>query len=126
LALTNRLTAREAEIAGLVAAGKSNRAIAEALSLSERTVEHHVRSILAKLETDSRVGIANALRHVDPQKRADADESPVGSELPLQLTSFVNRDEELRRSQPWCGRIGSALEGAIALALEATHVSLEA
>jgi non-specific serine/threonine protein kinase len=44
-----RLTRREHEIADLIAGGSSNRAIAERLSLSERTVEHHAASLYAKL-----------------------------------------------------------------------------
>jgi DNA-binding CsgD family transcriptional regulator len=54
----NELTRREREIAELVAQGRSNRAIAEALVLSERTVETHVASILAKLDLDSRAEVA--------------------------------------------------------------------
>jgi DNA-binding CsgD family transcriptional regulator len=42
------LTAREREVAGLVAQALSNREVARTLVLSERTVESHVRSILAK------------------------------------------------------------------------------
>ena len=46
------LTAREREIAGLVAQGRSNRAVAEQLVLSERTVESHMRGILGQLGPD--------------------------------------------------------------------------
>ncbi len=52
------LTAREREVARLVAAGKSNRAIAAELVLSERTVESHVTNILGKLGFTSRTQIA--------------------------------------------------------------------
>jgi DNA-binding CsgD family transcriptional regulator len=52
------LTARERDVAHLLAQGKSNREIAETLVLSERTVENHVGNILAKLGFDSRSQIA--------------------------------------------------------------------
>jgi DNA-binding NarL/FixJ family response regulator len=52
------LTAREAEVARLVADALSNRQIADRLVLSERTVETHVRSILAKLGFTTRTEIA--------------------------------------------------------------------
>jgi DNA-binding CsgD family transcriptional regulator len=48
------LTAREREVAGLVAQALSNREVARTLVLSERTVESHVRSILAKTGLTSR------------------------------------------------------------------------
>jgi DNA-binding CsgD family transcriptional regulator len=53
-----QLTAREREIAGLLADGLANRAIAERLVLSERTVEAHVRNILAKLGLTNRTQVA--------------------------------------------------------------------
>ena len=48
------LTAREAEVLGLVAEGLTNRAIAERLVLSENTVIRHVANIFAKLGVKSR------------------------------------------------------------------------
>ena len=52
------LTAREREVAALIAAGKSNREIAEALVLSERTIETHVSSIFSKLGFGARAQVA--------------------------------------------------------------------
>jgi predicted ATPase/DNA-binding CsgD family transcriptional regulator len=52
------LTAREREVAALVAQGQSNRDIAATLVLSERTVASHVSNILSKLEFNSRTQIA--------------------------------------------------------------------
>jgi non-specific serine/threonine protein kinase len=48
------LTRRETEVAGLVAAGLTNREIAERLVLSLRTVETHIDRILTKLGFRSR------------------------------------------------------------------------
>ena len=45
----NVLTAREREVLGLMAEGRSNKAIAEILVITERAVERHVTSIFAKL-----------------------------------------------------------------------------
>ncbi|MBI3958830.1 MAG: AAA family ATPase [Chloroflexi bacterium] len=53
------LTHRESEVAALIAQGRSNRAIAEALILGERTVEGYVANILAKLGFSSRTQIAS-------------------------------------------------------------------
>ena len=43
------LTAREREVLGLMAEGRSNQAISEQLVVTERAVEKHVTSIFAKL-----------------------------------------------------------------------------
>jgi DNA-binding NarL/FixJ family response regulator len=48
------LTAREVEVLRLVAAGRSNRAVAAELVLSEKTVARHVSNILTKLGLPSR------------------------------------------------------------------------
>ncbi len=52
------LTAREREIAELVARGLSNRAIADELVISQATVARHVANILAKLGFTSRTQVA--------------------------------------------------------------------
>ncbi len=49
-----QLSNRECEIVALVAEARSNREIARALSISEKTVEHHITSIFRKLELRSR------------------------------------------------------------------------
>jgi DNA-binding CsgD family transcriptional regulator len=58
------LTARELQVLRLVAAGRTNRAIAGELVLSERTVERHVSNIFTKLRVSSRAGAtAHAYEH---------------------------------------------------------------
>lgn len=52
------LTAREREVARLVAQGKSNRALAEELVVGVSTVEAHITHILSKLGFSSRAQIA--------------------------------------------------------------------
>jgi DNA-binding NarL/FixJ family response regulator len=48
------LTARELEVLRLVAAGRTTKAIAAELVLSERTVDRHLSNIFAKLGVSSR------------------------------------------------------------------------
>jgi DNA-binding CsgD family transcriptional regulator len=52
------LTPRELTVLELLAAGRTNRSIAEELFLSRRTVDMHVRNILAKLNAANRVEAA--------------------------------------------------------------------
>lgn len=53
------LTRREMEVLGLLAGGRSNQDIAAELFISVPTVKVHVRSILTKLEVDSRTAAAS-------------------------------------------------------------------
>jgi DNA-binding CsgD family transcriptional regulator len=58
------LTAREGEVLRLIAAGMSNRNIAEELYLSPRTVERHIANIYLKLGVHNKAeATARALRH---------------------------------------------------------------
>ena len=59
---TAALTARERELATLVAAGKTNREVALALSVSEKTVEKYLTTIYAKLAIGSRTQLARVMR----------------------------------------------------------------
>lgn len=63
---SGRLTAREQEVAALVAEGLSNRQIAEQLFISRRTVDAHVEHIFGKLGISSRVQIAASAGHHPP------------------------------------------------------------
>jgi DNA-binding NarL/FixJ family response regulator len=53
-----RLSGRELEVLGLLADGKANQEIADALYISPSTVRNHVANILAKLHVDNRVQAA--------------------------------------------------------------------
>jgi len=52
------LTAREREVAGLLARGLTNRQVAEALVITEKTAANHVQRVMDKLDLHSRARIA--------------------------------------------------------------------
>ncbi|HXL61691.1 MAG TPA: LuxR C-terminal-related transcriptional regulator [Mycobacterium sp.] len=63
------LTSREEEIAGLLAKGLSNKAIAKSLVIAQRTAEAHVANVLVKLGLTSRSQVAAWVaeqRGIDP------------------------------------------------------------
>jgi DNA-binding NarL/FixJ family response regulator len=52
------LTARELQVLRFVASGKTNKAIAGALFVSEKTIERHLSNIFNKLHVSSRTAVA--------------------------------------------------------------------
>jgi DNA-binding NarL/FixJ family response regulator len=52
--MDDALTSREVEVLSQIASGKSNKIIADQLSISEETVKGHVKSILSKLSANDR------------------------------------------------------------------------
>lgn len=63
------LTRRQQQVVELIAAGATNRAIAEHLGLSESTVEKHVSAVLHRWDLSSRAAIAHAASR-DAQRRS--------------------------------------------------------
>lgn len=58
------LSEREAEVLRLVGAGKSNREIANELSISENTIKFHIKNILQKLSAANRIeAVTYAIQH---------------------------------------------------------------
>lgn len=63
------LTDRELEIVMLIADGLSNRAVAERLTLSVRTVESHIYRAMSKTGTTSREELASLLHRREPRAK---------------------------------------------------------
>lgn len=78
------LTPAEERVAALVAEGKTNREVAAALFLSDRTVEGHLSHIFGKLGVRSRTQLARALashfgQEIEPSNTGDSPVSPASS-----------------------------------------------
>jgi DNA-binding CsgD family transcriptional regulator len=70
---TGGLSAREVQVLRLVATGKTNRAIADELSISEKTVARHISNIFVKLSLSTR---AAATAYAYQHDLASADTRP--------------------------------------------------
>jgi DNA-binding NarL/FixJ family response regulator len=75
-ATLNALTPRQIEVLSLVATGKLNREIAQALGMSAGTVKVHMTAILKALKVRNRTEAAIATRDVLPLMAARAAPSP--------------------------------------------------
>jgi DNA-binding CsgD family transcriptional regulator len=79
---TGALTPAEERVAALVAEGKTNREVAAALFLSDRTVEGHLSRIFGKLGVRHRTELARALASGQSRGIAESNtgDSPVSAE----------------------------------------------
>ena len=66
----DRLSARERQIATLIAAGNSNPEIANTLFLSRKTIERHVSNILARTNARNRTDLARLVSNAQPVAKA--------------------------------------------------------
>ena len=60
--ILDSLSARECEVADLVAEGHSNKEIAQILCISEATVKYHLRTIFSKMQIDKRSKLVRMLK----------------------------------------------------------------
>ncbi|MFD3535684.1 LuxR C-terminal-related transcriptional regulator [Streptomyces sp. NPDC058664] len=74
-AALGRLTPQQQRIARLVAGGATNREVADRLSLSPRTVDHHLRSVFARLGIRSRVELPAVVGRWDTHPEAHGGEA---------------------------------------------------
>ena len=70
------LSRRENEIAAEVASGKTNREVAAALFLSEKTVGNHLTRIFEKLDVHSRAALATLVAREAAARAAGSTEGP--------------------------------------------------
>lgn len=71
MAQINQLTNREWEVVKLLLQGKSNKLIASALGISNRTVEFHLKNIYAKYQVSSRVELILKLGNTTGQAKTE-------------------------------------------------------
>jgi DNA-binding CsgD family transcriptional regulator len=86
------LTPRELQVARLIGGGRSNKEIAAALVISQRTAENHVEHILTKLGFTSRAKIAAwiAASQPDGEGRLAAGVSRLGSTRDEQCFEYLH------------------------------------
>lgn len=92
------LTTREDQILEHVARGLTNKEVAIALNLTEKTVKHYMTNIMQKLHVRNRVEAAMLRRPLKPTSESDEARSAIGARLRDGLRSSQLRPGPERRS----------------------------
>jgi DNA-binding CsgD family transcriptional regulator/tetratricopeptide (TPR) repeat protein len=96
------VTRRESEVLAAVSERLTNAEIADRLSVSERTIESHVASLLRKLGVSNRIELATVARTRDDRARPPIPPLPSYIESLADRESFIGRDAALERlRQQW-------------------------
>lgn len=97
LAALNKLTQREYDIAVRVGKGESNKLIAQACNITERTVKAHLTEIFIKLGVTDRLNLALFLVANNSGGRSDLN-------IPMNALSLINKAKSIppawKKSQP--------------------------
>ena len=97
-----KLTARERQVLGMVAAAHCNKAIARRFNVSEETVKHHLTRLFAKIGASSRLELAMlATRHgiVEPVE-PDTDETSAALPAESRSPALLDAPRKKKRRTP--------------------------
>lgn len=101
------LSKREQDVVNLLLAGKSNKMIAHALGIAERTVEFHLKNIYAKYRVSSRMELVLHLRQSTVAGAGEGSENGGGSSPWNWATSTfqeavtrIGKEKEMNKSAP--------------------------
>jgi DNA-binding CsgD family transcriptional regulator len=102
MAQSNRLSDREQEVVNLLLEGKSNKLIASALGISERTVEFHLKNIYAKYQVSSRMELVLKLgQSTGAGKREIAETSDKLGHSTVENMGEIAENGDLSNSRNW-------------------------
>lgn len=98
------LSNREREVVDLLRQGKSNKLIALALGISERTVEFHLKNIYAKYQVNTRLELVLRLEQEDKLGVSTVEETGETTENRNRSTSWMNWTANLKNTVSKIGR----------------------